>query len=155
LSVTIELVSAATAEVEELLVELDQILGAAYEPHQRHGLSVEQLFEPHIRFFVARLNGGAIACGGVALFDDFAEVKRMYTREAVRGRGIGKTLLARLEAEARRAGKHTLRLETGIRQTAAIGLYERSGFRVRGPFGHYSDLPPDAIDTSVFYEKPL
>jgi putative acetyltransferase len=96
-----------------------------------------------------------MACGGVALFDDFAEVKRMYTREAVRGRGIGKTLLARLEAEARRAGKGILRLETGIRQTAAIGLYERSGFRERGPFGHYSDLPADAIDTSVFYEKPL
>jgi putative acetyltransferase len=155
LSVTIELVSAATAEVGELLVELDQILGAAYEPHQRHGLSIKQLFEPHIRFFVARLNGKAMACGGVALFDDFAEVKRMYTREAVRGRGIGKTLLARLEAEARRAGKGILRLETGIRQTAAIGLYERSGFRERGPFGHYSDLPADAIDTSVFYEKPL
>ena len=60
-----------------------------------------------------------------------------------------------LEAEARRAGKRVLRLETGIRQTAAIGLYERSGFRECGPFGHYSDLPPEAIETSVFYEKPL
>jgi hypothetical protein len=43
---------------------------------QRHGLSIEQLFEPHVRFFVARLDGLAVGCGGVAFFNDYAEVKR-------------------------------------------------------------------------------
>jgi putative acetyltransferase len=79
----------------------------------------------------------------------------IYTREAARRRGVGKALLARLEAEARRAGKKVLRLETGVRQVAAMGLYEHWGFRRRGPFGHYSELPPAAIAASVFYEKPL
>ena len=44
----------------------------------------------------------------------------------------------------------TLRLETGIKQDAAIRLYESAGFRRRGPFGSYRDDP-----LSVFMEKPL
>jgi putative acetyltransferase len=43
-----------------------------------------------------------------------------------------------------------LRLETGIKQDAAIHLYENAGFRRRGPFGSYRDDP-----LSVFMEKPL
>ena len=155
MSVTIEPVPAPTREVEELLTELDEILGAAYAPEQRHALSIDRLFQPDIRFYLARLDGEAMGCGGVALFDGYAEVKRMYAREPARGRGIGKALLASFEAEARNAGKSLLRLETGIYQTAAIALYERWGFRPRGPFGPYAELPPNAIATSVFYEKPL
>jgi putative acetyltransferase len=154
-TITVEPVPAPTREVEELLTELDEILGAAYAPEQRHALSIDRLFQPDIRFFVARLDGEAMSCGGVALLGDYAEVKRMYAREPARGRGIGKALLASLEAEARNAGKSLLRLETGIHQTAAIALYERWGFRPRGPFGPYAELPPNAIATSVFYEKPL
>jgi putative acetyltransferase len=41
--------------------------------HQRHRLSIDQLFEPHVRFFVARLDGLAIGCGGVAFFNDYAK----------------------------------------------------------------------------------
>jgi putative acetyltransferase len=155
MSVGIELVPAPTPEARALLTELDQILGAAYEPDQRHALSFHQLFQPSIHFFIARLNGEAVGCGGVALYGDYAEVKRMYTREAARQRGVGTALLARIEAEARHAGKGVLRLETGVHQVAAIRLYERWGFLPRGPFGHYGDLPPSSIATSVFYEKPL
>jgi putative acetyltransferase len=155
MNVAVEPVAAPTPEVTKLLAELDQVLGAAYEPHQRHALSVEQLFQPDIRFFIARLNGEAVGCGGVALFGDYAEVKRMYTRAAARGRGVGKALLASVEVEACKAAIRVLRLETGVYQTAAIGLYEHWGFRRRGPFGHYADLPPHNIATSVFYEKRL
>src|SRR5438105_6414821 len=110
--VTIERPLGPTPEARALIAELDEALGALYEPEQRHGLSVEQVFQPNVRFFIARLDGAAVGCGGVALFDDYAEVKRMYSREAARGRGVGKALLARLEQEARAAGKPVLRLET-------------------------------------------
>src|SRR5215813_3600732 len=97
--VIIEPMASPTPEVQQLLFELDEVLGAAYPPEQRHALSLDQLFQPNIRFFVARLAGEGIGCGGVAFLDGFAEVKRMYTRPSVRGRGIGKTLLARIERE--------------------------------------------------------
>jgi putative acetyltransferase len=153
--ITIKRVSAATADARELVEELDRVLGALYEPEQRHGLSIEQVFQPNVRFFVAHLGDQAAGCGAVALFDGYAEVKRMYTREAARGRGVGKALLGRIEREARDASKPMLRLETGTLQAEAIGLYERCGFRTCGPFGHYAELPPHRIATSLFYEKSL
>jgi putative acetyltransferase len=155
MDLVIERISAPTPELRELIGELDAVLGAAYEPHQRHGLSLDQLFEPHVRFFLARLDGAAVACGGVALFEDYAEVKRMYTRPAVRGRGIAKAVLRRLEEEARVSGKTVLRLETGHLQPEAVGLYRRAGFVSRGPFGHYAQMPARDIELSLFFEKPL
>jgi len=155
MSITIERAVEATSEVHDLIGELNDVLGAAYEAHQRHGLSIEQLFEPNMSFFVARMDGLAVGCGGVAVFDDYAEVKRMYTRRVARGRGVAKALLRRIEEEAREAGKLVLRLETGTRQHEAIGLYERMGFRPRGPFGPYAAMPAQNIETSLFFEKIL
>jgi putative acetyltransferase len=155
MSITIERVVEASPEVCDLIGELNDVLGAAYESHQRHGLSIERLFEPNVRFFLVRLDGLAVGCGGVATFDDYAEVKRMYTRPTARGRGVAKTLLRKIEDEARRANKSVLRLETGIHQQEAIGLYERMGFRPRGPFGQYAAMPSRNIETSLFFEKPF
>ena len=151
----IEKLSGPTPDAERLIAELDGVLGALYEPEQRHGLSVEQVFEPHVRFFVAYLGDEAVGCGALALFDGYGEVKRMYTRPAARGRGVGKALLARIEEGARAAGMPVLRLETGTYQAPAIGLYEGCGFRPCVAFGPYAALPPHRIATSLFYEKPL
>jgi putative acetyltransferase len=153
--ITIEIVPFATDDVRALIHELDEVLAAEYRPEERHGLSLEAIFQPHIRFFLARRGGAAVGCGGVALFADFAEVKRMYVRDDARGRGIAQTILARLEEEARHAGLTTLRLETGDQQFAAMRLYERAGFRRCLAFGAYATMAFPAIATSVFFEKPL
>ena len=155
MSIAIERVTEETPELRELIGELDAAPGAQYEPHQRHGLSLAQLFAPHMRFFIARLDGASLGCGGVALFDDFAEVKRMYTRPAARGRGLAKAVLQRIEEEARAAGKTVLRLETGPYQHEAIGLYRRMGFTACGAFGAYATMAPRQIEMSVFLEKRL
>jgi putative acetyltransferase len=153
--ITIDRVPAATDDVRALVGELDRTLAAEYSPEQRHGLALDAIFAPSIRFFLAYLNGVAVGCGGVALFADFAEVKRMYVLDLARGRGVAQALLARIENEARDAGFRVLRLETGERQIAALRLYQRAGFRVRGAFGAYVTMAPQAIATSVFLEKRL
>jgi putative acetyltransferase len=153
--IAIERVTEATLEVCELIGELNAVLGAVYEPEQQHGLAIEQLFEPHVRFFVARLDDCAAGCGGVALFDDYAEVKRMYTRPSARGQGLAKALLRKIEDEARAAGAPVLCLETGVRQPEAIGLYQSMGFRQCGAFGPYAAMPARSIETSLFYERPI
>jgi putative acetyltransferase len=155
MNIAIERVSEATAELRGLIAELNAVLDAAYAPHQRHGLALEQLFAPDMRFFLARSDHVAVGCGGFALGDDYAEVKRMYTRPQARGRGVAKALLRQIEDAARAAGAPVLRLETGIHQQEAIGLYERAGFRRRDPFGPYAAMPADSIETSLFYEKGL
>jgi putative acetyltransferase len=153
--IDIELLTTATDELRLLIGELDRVLAAEYPPEQRHGLALEALFQPHIRFFLARLNGAAVGCGGVALFDDFAEVKRMYVRERARGRGVAQALLTRIETEARTAGFVVLRLETGERQMAALRFYAQAGFQTCAAFGDYAAMRPQAVATSIFMEKRL
>ena len=153
MTVVIEQASAPTAEIVELLAELDAELSGPYSADQRHALSVEKLFQPDVRFFVARLEGVAVACGGIGFYDGYAELKRMYSRPSVRGRGVAKAILRRLEAEARAAGMRLLRIETGAYQEEALRFYEGAGFRRCGAFGPYAKMPARAIETSIFYEK--
>jgi putative acetyltransferase len=153
--VRIEVAPAATEEVRSLIGELESILSAEYPPEQRHGLALDAIFQPHIRFFLARLCGVAVGCGGVAIFSDFAEVKRMYVRDAARRQGVADAILARIEKEVRGAGLSLLRLETGERQVAAMQLYARAGFRRCAAFGAYALMAPQSIATSVFLEKRI
>jgi len=154
-AIDLRLVRAPDDDVRALVSELEDTLAAEYPPEQRHGLRLEAIFEPHVRFFVAAVDGAAVGCGGVALFDGFAEAKRMYVRPAARGRGVAQALLARIEGEARAAGHRVLCLETGDQQRDALRLYRRWGFVDRGPFGAYAAMAPHAIATSVFLEKPV
>jgi putative acetyltransferase len=151
----IERVHAPDDEVRALIGELDAELAGTYLPEQRHGLTIEAIFQPPVRFFVARLDGEAVGCGGVACFDEFAELKRMYVRPAARGDGVADSLIERLEEEARNAGLRVVRLETGVHQPAAIGFYKRRGFMPCRAFEPYASLPASAIKTSYFMEKQI
>jgi putative acetyltransferase len=153
--IAVELVPEPTEEVRVLVGELEAELAALYSAEQRHGLALEAIFQLHIRFFVARLDGEPAGCGGVALFSDFAEVKRMYVRLPMRGRGIADAIMARLEAETRASGLRLLRLEGGTQSYASHRFYERVGFRPCPPFEPYASMPPHSIATSIFLEKTL
>ncbi len=99
-------------------------------------------------------DGTPLGCGALrALGAGAAEVKRMYVVPAGRGRGVGRAVLAGLEAAAREHGWTTLRLETGPLQPEAVALYAGAGYRPIGPFGGYAD-GPDAED-SLFFERTL
>ncbi len=152
---TIEPGDPRSAEVSALLLKLDEALSRGYSPDQQHGLSVEELEQEHIHFFVARQNGTAIGCGGVALLDSYGEIKRMFSDEAARRSGVGKALMAKFEEVAQAHNRPVLRLETGIHQHEALSFYERLGFRRCAPFGAYLDLPPHTISSSLFFEKAL
>jgi putative acetyltransferase len=58
--------------------------------------------------------------------------------------------MQRIEDEALASGRTIARLETGIHQPEALGLYRATGYTDRGPFGDYPQDP-----NSVFMEKPL
>jgi len=153
--VLIERAVAPTDDVRALIGELDADLSAHYPPEQQHGLRLEALFEPHVRFFIARINGMPVGCGGVALLDGFAEVKRMYVRTEARGQGVADAIVARLESEAADGGLSVVRLETGTEQLAAMRFYERLGFQPCRAFEPYASMPPHTIAASVFMEKRL
>jgi len=128
MDVLIERTITPTDDVRSLIAELEDHLAAGYPPENRHGLALDAIFQPHIQLFVALVGGAAVGCAGVALFADFAELKRMYVRPPARGRGVADALLARIETATRDAGLARLCLETGDRQLAAIRVYSRAGF---------------------------
>jgi putative acetyltransferase len=85
MSLIVEHIESPTDDARRLVAALDAELNADYPPEQRHGYSIERIFQPHILFFIARLDGEAVGCGGVALEDGYAEVKRMYVHPKARG----------------------------------------------------------------------
>jgi putative acetyltransferase len=104
-TVTIVAARPDSHEAIELLAELDAALHEyPYPPESRHAFSVEKLIRESVAFFLAYYDEQLAACGGVKLFDDYAEVKRMYVRPAFRGKGLGKAILNYLAEHARANG---------------------------------------------------
>lgn len=140
-----------TADARALIAELEAHLDPFYPRESRHGYSVEKLIAEAVTFFLIRADGAPAGCGGVKLLvPEYAEIKRMYVRPRFRGLGFAKLMLNHLADYARSQGVGILRLETGIHQHVAIGLYERMGFQRIPPFGEYQDDP-----LSRFYEKRI
>ncbi|MBN1440148.1 MAG: GNAT family N-acetyltransferase [Anaerolineales bacterium] len=138
------------ADARALIAELDAYLIPLYPPASHHGYPVEKLIAEKVVFFIVRVDGAAAGCGGLKFYEGYAELKRMYMRPFFRGRGLGRALLNHLERHAASRGAAALRLETGILQHGAIGLYESLGYREIEAFGEYQ---PDPL--SRFYEKQL
>lgn len=140
-----------TPDAIALIEELETHLASRYPAESRHGFSVEKLLREEVAFFLLRAEGTPAACGGIKLFGtEYGELKRMYVRPRFRGRGFGKLMLDHLAEHARHHGISLLRLETGIHQSEAIGLYERWGFQRIPPFPPYREDP-----LSRCYEKRL
>ena len=117
----------------------------------------DEFASPQGAFFVGYLDGAAVSMGGwrfstagVPAGARSAEIKRMYVREDVRGRGLARATLAGLEDDARRAGADWTILETGQPQVAAIAFYRAQGYRDIERYGFYANSP-----LSLSLGKPL
>ena len=80
MSLMIEKMTAPTDEVRALILGLEEELSPHYEPHQRHGLKLEAIFQPGIHFFLARRSGEPSGWS-------FASVRN--SGSATRARGAG------------------------------------------------------------------
>ena len=134
------------------LLELSNAYAASlYPAESNHMLPLEELELPNVSFFVARRGETVLGCASLVRYDDgTAEIKRMFVDDAARGLKLGKTLLDTLEAEAAAQQVSAIRLETGIYQPEAIGLYRKAGYIEIEPFGSYL---PDPL--SLFMEKTV
>ena len=152
MSVRIEQVAPDSRLAVELIRELDDHLDQQpYTASSRHAFSVDKLIREGVAFFVLSYFDQPAGCGGVKLFvNDYGEVKRMFVRPKYRGLGLAMNILDYLAEYTRAHGINILRLETGIYQKEAIGLYEKYGFKRRSPFGSYQE---DSL--SVYFEKML
>ena len=96
-------------------------------------------------------NDEAVTCGAIKEFDSKSmEVKRMFTLPEKRGKGLASKILTELETWTKELGYEKTFLETGKRQTEAIALYNKCGYKVIPNYGQYI-----GIDNSICFEKKL
>lgn len=100
--------------------------------------------DPQGQYFLGYLDGRAVASGAwrrstVSAFgtEATAEIKRMYVAPSAQRRGLGRRMLAHVEATAGAAGVEALVLETGEKQPEAIALYTSSGYQPIPGYGYY------------------
>ena len=133
-----------------LLQASDEYAASLYPAESNHMLDIETLIRPQMNFFGVMVDGVVKGCGGFWEHDDYVEIKRVYIDPSARGLGLSRKLMTVLEDEARAMGFKFARLETGISQPEALGLYKAIGYTDREPFGEYK-LDP----LSVFMEKAI
>jgi len=141
-------------EAENLLGASDRYLGTLYPPESNHLERQDGLSKANVLFLGYRLDGQVVGCGAVKTLSDasgrYGEIKRLFIYDAFRGKGIGALIIRALEMHLESEGVLICRLETGVKQPEALGLYNRLGYIVREHFGDYE---PDPL--SIFMEKKL
>lgn len=147
MSVTIERIEAPTDALSAFVAAHHaEMLGTA-PPESQHALPFERLLAPGIRLFAAFEAGRPVATGALATVEDgHEELKSMRTDPALRGRGLGRAMLAFLIEDAASRGMLRLSLETGRDDffAPARAMYAGAGFVECSAFGRY---PPDPHST--------
>jgi len=149
--VKIEHLDPDSAAVQALIAASDAFYDGLYPAESNHLEATSDLKQPNVVFMGCRIGDELVASGGAKLMQDdgeYAEIKRVFVLENYRGRGLSKQVMEALETELRKRGATLFRLETGVRQPEALGLYRKLGYHERGPFGAYRADP-----LSVFMEK--
>ncbi|MGX6604118.1 GNAT family N-acetyltransferase [Micromonosporaceae bacterium Da 78-11] len=131
----------------EVLDELSQRYGGSGDDTP---IAAADFTPPQGAFYVAEDDGNLIGCAGWRRHHGDAELKRMFTTKAARGRGLARRLLTTIEESARAAGCARVILETGDKQPEAVALYESCGYERIEDFGYYK-----GHSSVLSYAKPL
>ena len=121
-----------------------------------HRLPVDALFVPEVTVWAAYDAGEMIGMGALkTLSPTEGEVKSMHTRASARGKGVAKSMLSVIVAEAKAQGMDRISLETGAHAdfAAARAMYARAGFAECPPFGDYMVDPHSTFMTLTLKEE--
>lgn len=100
---------------------------------------------------VAYENKMPVSCGAMKEYSPGSiEIKRMYTLNESRGKGIASKVLKELENWAAELLFKKCVLETGKKQPEAIELYKKNGYKIIPNYGQYA-----GIENSVCFEKEI
>lgn len=139
---TITLEDHRAPKAAALLAALNEDLANRYPPEAQAAFNLTEPGFPDFRFFLARLHGAPVGCGGwCPLGPGMAEVMRMYVQPEHRGEGIARAILHHIEADAAGRGVRVVRLESGSNQPEANHLYAALGYHPIEAFGSHAGNP--------------
>lgn len=142
--------NAENVEFAELVAKLDKLL--AELDGREHDFYNQYNKTDTIKHVVVAYSGELpVGCGAIKEFDtETMEVKRMFTADSHRGKGVATQVLAKLENWALELGYSKCILETGKRLPDAVRLYQKNGYLPIPNYGQYV-----AMENSVCFEKKL
>jgi GNAT superfamily N-acetyltransferase len=121
--------------LREYVAELDRRFPTGFDVARSIPADASQLRPPAGLMLLASLDSEPIGCGALKFHGaDPTEIKRMWVAESVRGRGVGRLLLAELEARAAESSSPIVRLETNGALSEAVAMYRKAGYREVAPF---------------------
>lgn len=121
--------------LEQYFRELVERFDAGFDPARSIPAADEEMRPPLGAFLVAGVDGEWVACGAIRrTAPATGYIKRMWVSPSVRGLGIGRRMLAALEAEGAALGFTTIQLETNRALPEAIQLYRSAGYAEVAPF---------------------
>lgn len=140
-AITVSRATATNPGVAALVNALTADLASAgYTESQTFGYPLDQLANSGVYLLAASSGADVVGIGGIEVQPgDVAELKRFYVVPNWRGSIAADRILAALLDHARSTNVHTVRLETGDKQHAAMAFYRRNGFEVIPRFGPYVD----------------
>jgi putative acetyltransferase len=146
----IELDDLSRPEIAELLKEHMAHMFLVTPRESVHALPIEGLRSPDITFWSVWENGELLGCGALKELDpQHGEIKSMRTVSAHLRKGVARTVVRQIIAEAKRRGYRRLSLETGSMAAfePARQLYAACGFTFCSPFGNYMNDPNSVFMT--------
>jgi len=149
-AITLKRTNSLDPDFRLLITELDADLRATYD-ELMNTYDQHNVIEEIATVVIAYVDGKPARCGCFKAFSsETAEVKRMYVRPQFRGLSISAMVLKELEKWAASMRYVQMVLETGEKQFAAIGLYQKGGYVRCDNYGPYINL-----DTSMCFSKDL
>jgi DNA-binding MarR family transcriptional regulator/GNAT superfamily N-acetyltransferase len=125
----------ARRAVQAYMSELARRFEEGYDPARGISATDDEVSPPAGLFLLATLHSEPVGCGVLKFHPGApAHLKRMWVAPEVRGLGLGRRLLAELEAHAAARGVRAVRLETHRALDEAISLYRTAGYREVAPF---------------------
>jgi GNAT superfamily N-acetyltransferase len=120
---------------------LDKELWATY-PEVQSDYAPHNKIERNETVVLAYIEREPVGCGCFKEYSaETVEMKRMFVKEGHRGKKVSSQLLRELETWAKESGFKWAILETGIRQVAAIGLYQKAGYSLTENYDPYIGMP--------------
>ncbi|MCO4291712.1 GNAT family N-acetyltransferase [Solitalea sp. MAHUQ-68] len=138
-----ELTNPSDVSIVPLIEELSQNLKSRFDSDGKNSFQHWEENNSKFIFIGLKLNNEYIGCGAIRpISEHIGEVKRMYSK--YKSIGIGSTVLAILQDEAKKAGYEQLCLETREKNIEACNFYQKHGFVRIKNYGQYKDKPQPA-----------
>lgn len=149
----IKKISSKSKDVDALLLQSTEYIHQMYPAINYQLDGKKELSQANV-YFVGAFDEKTLAGIGAVkiLVADipYGEIKRVFVSPQYRGKGVSKLIMRSLEIHLLANDINISRLETGVKQSEAIGLYLKLGYVTRPPFGAHLADP-----LSLFMEKVL